>query len=318
MGKQNKFVQTSTHRFGKTKDNEPEDTAQSMRSFKTFMDNILVTVKHSTFALNSDDRQRPSFTQHLFPLQDSRPNQRLDVRIYNPAINCWRTLRTLQTKKLQFELRVAFNEKLLNTDHFPGWSVTFNPPTNLLTSTRAIESTVGFRYEQSKNFIRMVNDLMREESDRLTNEIQATMASLECHYQEEAAREYDIREALEALQTLVLRAKQKEEDELANRYDQIHQAPLAALWENLPEGTVLPPAAVRTDRSQPASAFRETGRGNPRRPSWRGRGRGRGNRPTRGRGVTQARGTAIQGTRNANRQTVQAMMTLLNGMIENY
>ena len=91
----------------------------------------------------------------------------------------------------------------------------------------------------------MVNDLMREESNRLTNEVQATMASLECHYQEEAAHEYNIQEALDALQTLMIRAKNKEETELSNRYDQIHQAPLAALWENLPEGTNLPPGAVR-------------------------------------------------------------------------
>ena len=222
------------------------------------------------------------------------------------------------TKKIQFEIRVAYNEKLLTTDHFRGWAVTFNPPLNLLTSVRAIESTVGFRYEQSKNFIRMINDLMREESDRLTNEIQVTLASLECHYHEEAAKDYNIQEALDALETLMTRAKQKEEDELSKRYDQIHQAPLEALWLNLPEGTTLPPGAIRQEqRTQPNQVFRDGGRGTPRHPSWRGRGRGRG-RPTRARGTVLPRGNAIRGRRPGNRQTVQAMMTLLSGMMDQY
>ena len=86
---------------------------------------------------------------------------------------------------------------------------------------------------------------MCEESDHLTNEIQATMASLECHYHEEAARDYDIQEAVEVLQTLISRAKDKEEMELSTRYNNLHAAPLAALWENLPEGTTLPPGAMR-------------------------------------------------------------------------
>ena len=159
---------------------------------------------------------------------------------------------------------------------------------------------------------------MHEESERLTNKIQATMASLECHYHEEAAWEYNIQEALDALQTLMVRAKQKEEDELSRRYEQLHQAPLAALWENLPEGTVLPPSAVRNEsRTNNPQGFHETGRNTttPHHPSWRGQGRGR-TRPGHGRGVQ--RGISMRGRRPANRQTVQAMMTLLSGMMDQY
>ena len=226
-----KNVQTSNPCINNSS-NANEQTVNSMRDFGRFLDSMLLGIRHSNFNVARDKQPRNTLSNYrMFPLQEQRPNQRLDVRIYNLAVSCCRTLQTIQMKKVQLELRIAFNEKLLSTDHFPPWSVTFNPPMNLLTSGRAIESTVGFRYEQSKTFIRMVNDLMREESNRLTNEVQATMASLECHYQEEAAHEYNIQEALDALQTLMIRAKNKEETELSNRYDQIHQAPLAALWE---------------------------------------------------------------------------------------
>ena len=167
-----KNIQTSTGHL-----NQQQNSTTSMRSFQAFVDNMLVNIKRSTFILSTTRITNPN----LFPTQD-RQNQRLNVKIYHPAIACWRSLRTLQTTKVQFELRITYNEKLLSMDHYPGWAVTFNPPLNLLSSERAVESTVGFRYEQAKSFIRMINDLMRKESDRLSNEIQATLASLECHY----------------------------------------------------------------------------------------------------------------------------------------
>ena len=190
--------------------------------------------------------------------------QRLDVEIYRPAIQNWRNLRHLQGKKVKLELRVAYNERLLSNDMFPSWAVSFNPPENLLSTQRAVESTVGFRYEQAKNSIRMINDLMREESDRLTHEIQATMASLELHYQQPDAQEHSLNDALDALTTFMNRTREQEQTELSRRYVAISTAPLAALWKNLPAGTQLPPGALRSPAQQSDNNqqnFRNPGRG---------------------------------------------------------
>ena len=96
-----KMVQTSVGRLNiapsrNLENEQKENTAKSMRSFQMFADNVLVNIKRSTFTLSNEDR-RPQINQ-MFPLQDQRANQRLDVRIYNPAIGCWRALRTLQRK----------------------------------------------------------------------------------------------------------------------------------------------------------------------------------------------------------------------------
>ena len=125
-----------------------------------------------------------------------------------------------------------------------------------------------------------------------------------------AAQDFNIQEALEALKSLMLCAKEKEEVELSNRYDNIHSAPLEALWQNLPEGITLPPGAIQQQTTQPLQVFREVGRGAPRHPS-----RGRGRHPYQGRGVPPMKGIQQRGRRHS-RQTVQAMMMLLNGMIE--
>ena len=141
---------------------------------------------------------------------------------------------------MQLELRMAFNQKLLDTDHFPDWAVNFKPPMNLLSTERAVESTVGFRYEHACQSIKMLIDLMQEESDQLTNDIQATMASLECHYNEPAVQGYNISEATESLRVFMQRTRDSEESELARCYAAIHAVPLAALWVDLPPGITLP------------------------------------------------------------------------------
>ena len=219
------------------------------------------------------------------------------------TICLYRDLRHLQGKKVQLELRTIYNRRLLTNEMFLSWAVSFNPPENLLSTQRAIESMVGFRYKQAKRSIGMLNDLMREESERLIREIQAAMASLEVHYQQPEVRNDDITEALDALATFMTRTREQEQSELNRRFSAISNAPLAALWCNLQSGTQLPPGAIWTN-VEPQQNFRGPGRG-ARHPPWRG-GQGRPSRGIRGRGTTRER---------QNNCTLQAMMTLLSDMI---
>ena len=132
----------------------------SMREFSYFADSLTLDIKRSQFNVNDSPISQP-VNRTLF-LQNPNLN-RIDVRIYPQALNCWRNLRNQQTKKIEYELRMTYNEKLLSTDHFPEWAVTFNPQPNLLSTAKAVECVAGFRYEQAKRNITMLNDLMREE-----------------------------------------------------------------------------------------------------------------------------------------------------------
>ena len=117
-----------------------------MKNLGSFMNNMLLNIKHSNFEMRNNDRNliRPNTGVNenpvlpLFNLQN-----RVDVRIFEPAKTNWKTLRNLQGKKVQLELRIAFNQKLLESDHFPSWAVSFKPPLNLLATERAVEATAS-------------------------------------------------------------------------------------------------------------------------------------------------------------------------------
>ena len=59
---------------------------------------------------------------------------RLDVKIFPPALSVWRLLQTQQGHKVTLELCIAYQEKLISTNHYPEWTVGFHLPTSLLNT----------------------------------------------------------------------------------------------------------------------------------------------------------------------------------------
>ena len=185
---------------------------------------------------------------------------RLDVTIFPAALHIWRQLRNYQGRKITLELRIAYHEKLIATEHFPDWVVNFYPPVSLLNTQRAIEATVGFRKKSADETLTLMNDLMREESQHLTHEINVVLNSLRMHYEHDDASTYDIKEALDSLNIFMRCTKENELSELNKKYTSVHTAPLASLWSGLPEGTTLPPGAIRVYRQDRSQDFRYTER----------------------------------------------------------
>ena len=176
-----------------------QNATQSASNFKRFSSKQIQT---STQRVNVSTTPAPPSTSMNTTLTTNMGNARLDVHILEEAKPTWRALRALQSNKLQLELRIAHNQRLIDTDHFPDWEVSFSPPLKLLDSLRAIESTVGFRYEEAKQQMNMLNDLMREHSGHISNQIRATLGLLECHNRQPNANGYDTSEVLDALMTL--------------------------------------------------------------------------------------------------------------------
>ena len=263
--------------------------------------------------------------------------QRITVPIYPPALGVWKQLRSLQTRKIILEVRTEFYKRLRQEGGVPDWAVMFCPPLNLLQTERAIESTVGFRQEMANHNLQMLEDLLCEESGRITQEINANMASLRVHYDSIESSEFDLEQATDALNRFMMRAQQQENNSLSKKFNSIMAALKAALWKNMPSFVRPPPDAilprnqgnipssgtrninsVSRNAPQPGSASTSYGQNHnsqnfqgPTRRDWQplqgGRGRGRGGRG-RGQGRIQKRNSKQKDPRCTLRQMMDILL----------
>ena len=120
----------------------------------------------------------------------------------------------------------------------------FNPPHNLLQTERAIEAVVGFRAEMARNNLQMLEDLFSEEIERISKEINASMASLRVHYDDINSTDYDLEQATGALNRFMVRAQTQEQNSMMKKYNSIMEAPHATLWKNLPTHASPPASAI--------------------------------------------------------------------------
>ena len=291
--------------------------------------------KPSTNRIDADINAMFDSNPEILSLQ-----QRLNVNIYEPAKQTWRHVRTLQTKRITLEMRVKFYKILLEESMYPDWCVGFNPPQALLQTERAVEATVAFRQEQADKSIQMLNDLMKEEIDRLDLEIEAQMASLKVLYNSPAASSFDIKDATNSLATFMSRTVDMVKSDLQKKYDAISEAPHSALWREIPDSFTKPPEAIRPLRAQRNNSraregaqrpqqqqqqrqqqnqqgFQQRGRG-----SWRGapRGRARNNPYQRGRGGRgggrRPRSRSPTPAQGQQRRTLQQVFNLLADMFQ--
>ena len=97
----------------------------------------------------------------------------------------------------------------------------------------------------AKQNLQMLEDLFCEESSRITQEINASMASPRVHYDNIESSDYDLEQATEALNRFMMRAQTQEQNSLIKKYNSIMEAPRAALWKNLPPHAQPPADAIR-------------------------------------------------------------------------
>ena len=124
------------------------------------------------------------------------------------------------------------------------------------------------------------------------------------HYEHENASQYDIKDALEALNVFMHRTKESEINELNRKYAALHTAPLESLYADFPEGAERPPGAIRVYRQERQQDFPRPGRGSQRpfrqrvRRNYQNTGSwGRGRRP------------------NNRQQNIQQVMNLLTSLM---
>lgn len=96
----------------------------------------------------------------------------------------------------------------------------------------------------------MLQDHLREESHRITGEINATIASCRTHYNDPQLNSYNITDAINSLATVVQRTKENKQAELNKKFNSIMQAHRAVMLIGFPPHVQVPAYAVRP-RPQP-------------------------------------------------------------------
>ena len=76
--------------------------------------------------------------------------------------------------------------------------------------------------------LQMLEDLLCEESGRITQEINANMASLRVHYDSIESSEFNLEQATDALNRFMMRAQQQENNSLSKKFNSIMAALKAA------------------------------------------------------------------------------------------
>ena len=80
-------------------------------------------------------------------------------------------------------------------------------PPNLMTNLQQIETTVSFRKTQTKDMLKTLSLMSSEEADNCKERADATTQALKAYYQQPAASQYNLDEALNALVTLTERSQ---------------------------------------------------------------------------------------------------------------
>ena len=80
-------------------------------------------------------------------------------------------------------------------------------PPNLMTNLQQIETIVSLRKTQTKDMLKTLSLMSSEEADNCKERADATTQALKAYYQQPAASQYNLDEALNALVTLTERSQ---------------------------------------------------------------------------------------------------------------
>ncbi len=225
------------------------------------------------------------------PLPTISLQERLNFTLFPGAEDKWKELRSLEGRRVVLELRARYNEQLLQTGHYPNWTVRYDPQANLLNTQQAVDEVIAHRQNQANQNLERQASLYKIEAERVKIQAEAALAGLNVLYNKPEAINYNFNEALNAIVILTERTRDIEWRELNRRWSAIHAAPLAALWEGIPPQYTRPPAATppqsvnlngTLNTSMGQQVFQGRGSGTPgphfRQGGTRGRGGYRGNR----------------------------------------
>ena len=176
-------------------------------------------------------------------IQD-RPN----APIYDDAMSIWRDFRNALAKDVTYRLRLNHLETMLADGLVPAWTVSYDPPSGLLTNATQAELVVEVRKKIWEEQLSCTMELTRRELEKLGTRVAQLKDNLHALYQLEAAADYSFDAAVNAAVVQADKTRMNIYNDLSRRITAIREAPQAALWLGIPDDIPRPENAIPRNR----------------------------------------------------------------------
>ena len=191
----------------------------------------------------------PIITQVTTRNYQSQGQGQVLVDIYPPAQTCWREIRGFLHKEMNLRIKSAFYDAISSNEIYPAWTIMFQPPPNLITSIHQIETIVSLCKTQAKDMLKTLSLMSSDEAKNCKERADAMTQALKAYYQEPAASQYNLDEALNALVTLTERSQKPVHAEQQKKFLELSHKPSLALYSGCPENFI--PEHIKNQRLQP-------------------------------------------------------------------
>ena len=162
---------------------------------------------------------------------------------------CWREIRGFLHKEMNLRIKSSLYDAISNNEIYPAWTIVFQPPPNFMTSPHQIETIVSLYKTQIKDMLKTLSLMNSDEAKNCKERANATTQALKAYYQQPAASQYNLDEALNALVTLTERSQKLVHTEQQKKFLELSHRPSLALYSGCPENFM--PEHIKNQRLQP-------------------------------------------------------------------
>ena len=171
---------------------------------------------------------------HITNKSNTFQHKQGEEMIFKDALGVWRELRNALTRDVVLRLRLKNIQTMLADNLVPKWSVTYSPPSSLLTTQNQIDHVVDVRRQIFRTQLECTKFLTQREIEALEQKIKDLKDSLQALYKTPKGKKHDYQAALNQAVILADRQRRSTFDELNKRLMAIRQAPEEALMQGLP------------------------------------------------------------------------------------
>ena len=155
--------------------------------------------------------------------------------IFEDAKSIWAQLRNALCRDVILRLRMKNLETMISDNLIPKWSVTYSPPSGLLTNKSQVLHVIQVRKQIFVQQAECTIYLTQREIDALQTRIQDLKKSLFALYQTPAGKEFNYEAALNGAIIAADKQRRQTFEELNKRLSAIRQNPEEALWMDIPD-----------------------------------------------------------------------------------
>ena len=149
---------------------------------------------------------------------------------------------------MNLRIKSSFYDVLINIEIYLAWTIAFQPP-HLMTNSQQIETIVSLRKTQTKDMLKTLSLMGSEEANNCKERADASTQALKAYYQQPAASQYNLDEALNALVTFTERSQKLVHAEQQKKFLELSHKPPLALYSGCPEQFM--PDHIKNQRLQP-------------------------------------------------------------------